>query len=97
MFNLGFNGQFGGGFMQASEAGVAAAPPGSITYAINWTKSQPRDDSQRRDRYGSLDRWQIAFPTSPGQQPVDESMKTTFPAGPVTFSPGATWRQRRYR
>lgn len=65
MFNLGFNGQFGGGFMQANDGGVAQAPPGSITYAISTSRPQRRDDSQRRDRYGSLDSWALEFPTSP--------------------------------
>lgn len=98
MFNLGFGGQFGGGFIQAPEAGIASAPGGGgVTYAINWAKHRPRDDSQRRDRYGGMDNWDVAFPTSPGQPHVDDSMKTTFDVGPVTFSPGATWRQRRYR
>lgn len=65
MFNLGFNGQFGGGFMQASQQGIAQAPPGAITYAISTSRPQRRDDSQRRDRYGSLDSWSLSFPTSP--------------------------------
>lgn len=82
MFNLGFNGQFGGGFMQESQPGIAQAPPGSITYAINWGRSQPRDDSQRRDRYGALDSWGLQFPTS---------------TGILSFSPGAgATKRRRY-
>lgn len=65
MFNLGFGGQFGGGFLQAPDAGVASAPGGVVTYETTWTRSRPRDDSQRRDRYGALSRWGVAFPTSP--------------------------------
>lgn len=65
MFNLGFGGQFGGGFLQSPDATVVGAPSGVVTYAIGPTKFRKRDDSQRRDRYGSLDRWGLAFPTSP--------------------------------
>lgn len=80
MFNLGFNGQFGGGFLQSSGGGIAQAPAGSITYAINWARQRPRDDSQRRDRYGALDSWGLAFPTSP--------------EGPVWFHSGKSHARR---
>lgn len=93
MFNLGFGGQFGGGFIQAPEAAVASAPGGGVTYAINWSKSRPRDDSQRRDRYGGMDSWAIAFPTSPGQQDEQGGVNVTFPVGPITYARTT----RRYR
>ncbi len=53
MSNLGFGGQFGGGFIQGPGP-EAPAPSGVVTYEINWGKMRPRDDSQRRSQGGPL-------------------------------------------
>jgi hypothetical protein len=97
MFNMGFNGQFGGGFLQSPGAGIVQAPPGAVVYAMNWNRQKKARDDSQRDRYGTLESWRLAFPTSTGQQDPEESMKRTFQVGPIWFHPGAGWRERRYR
>ena len=97
MFNLGFGGQFGGGFLQAPDATVITPQSGVVTYAINWTKQRARDDSQRRDRYGGMDSWRLAFPTSPGGMTPDDKAMPLMLTSPTWFHPGAGWRERRYR
>jgi hypothetical protein len=51
MFNMGFQGNFGGGFI--GNPGSAPTPAGGVgvTYAISYNRSRPKDRSGRKSPY----------------------------------------------
>lgn len=99
MFNLGFGGQFGGGFLQAPGSGVVAPEGGGVVvYAVNTSRAQPRDRSGRRPAYERVDDTNfLQFPVGTGQQDPEDSWKVNFPVGPIWFHKTAYRRDRRYR
>lgn len=51
MFNMGFQGNFGGGFIGNPGSAPAPAAGAGVTYAMSVNKPQPRDRSGRRSPY----------------------------------------------
>jgi hypothetical protein len=93
---MGFQGQFGGGFLQAPDASAGfGTVGGGVVYALNHPRVQPRDDSQRKSPYVIMSESdKLAFPVSTGQE-GDWQERYLFPNSPVWFHRTTTNRFRR--
>lgn len=90
MYNMGFEGQFGGGFIQGNNPPINGPIQGGVTYAVSTSRPRPKDRSGRK----IYEDWMLRFPVSTGD---DHGMETTFPVGPIQYHPTSMLRSRRHQ
>jgi hypothetical protein len=93
---MGFQGQFGGGFLQAPDASAAfGMVGGGVVYALNHPRQQPRDRSGRKPPYVIMSESdKLAFPVSTGQE-GDWLESWLMPVSPVWYH-NTTMRKSRH-